>query len=72
MDEYVKVKKLLNEIIVQLKIRLYKKLYLPFELIGMNEGEKTEYYLNELDTSEIRWKFEMNDVPKPSKKIIAV
>jgi len=55
MAEYIKVKKLPNEIIALInQMRLYKKLYLPCELIGMNGDEKTESYLNGLDTSRIR------------------
>ena len=55
MDEYIKVKKLLNEIIAPInQMRSCKKLYLLCELIGMNGSEKTEYYLNKLDTSGIR------------------
>ena len=55
VDEYVKVKKLPNEIIAPInQMRVYKKLYLPYKLIGINRGEKIDYYLNELDTSGIR------------------
>ena len=32
-------------------MRLHKKLYLPYELIGMNGGEKIECYLNESEAS---------------------
>ena len=55
VDEYVKIKKLPNEIIVPInQMRLYKKLYLLYKLIGINRDEKTDYYLNELDISGIR------------------
>ena len=41
------------------KVRLYKKVYLPFELVGVDSGKPTNAYYNLSKESAIQWSFMM-------------
>ena len=41
------------------KVRLNKKVYLPFELVGVDNGKPTNAYYNLSEESAIQWSFMM-------------
>ena len=49
-------------------MRLRKRMYLPYELIGKNGKSKTKEYREEMECSCIRQKFKTEEVQNPSVK----
>ena len=50
------------------QVRIYKKMYLPCELIGLNEQYFTKQAREKEDKSSIEQKIQFYEVPKQSKK----
>jgi len=53
-------------------VRLYKKMILPCELVGMNGGKRTKEMKEWNTRSCIQWKINFPTIPKPSKKSIQI
>ena len=71
--KYVKTKELDSEVISALNyIRLYKKMCLPCELVGLKGRSKMKQHHCENEPSCLRWKTQFPSVPKPSKKSFEV
>ena len=51
-------------------VRLFKKMYLPFKLVGMKGDVETEECKEVLCQSSVKWRFEFPTIPKPSKKSV--
>ena len=45
------------------KVRLSKRVYLPFELVGINSGQATNTYVNNSEVSTVEWRFYQNELP---------
>jgi len=71
--EYAKEKEI-DEKIIQLinHVRLYKRIILPCELVGLKGREETKSYKNELERSCLMWKVPFLILPKPSEKSIGL
>ena len=48
-------------------IRLYKRVFLPFELVGQSGKDQTDAFRNNLEISQIKWTFYQQQVTQPSK-----
>ena len=69
--QYMEQMKIKNKIIAPInQMWLYKKYYLPCELVGMNSNTKTKYFLDRNKKSCIRLKFKLPTIPKLSSKTI--
>ena len=67
--EYVTQLKLNESIIAPInQVRIFKRMYLPCELIGLNGNRLTKEARDEDAKSVIEWKIKFDDVPRPSKK----
>lgn len=67
--EYVISKKLSEESIAPINhVRLFKRMILPCELVGLMGNCKTKCFHNVLEVSSLVWKIDFPIVPKPSKK----
>jgi len=44
-------------------VRLSKRVYLPFELVGINSGQATNTYVNNSEVSTVEWRFYQNKLP---------
>ena len=53
-------------------VRLFKKVYLPFELVGGSGRDQTDAFVNEMQKSQIRWTFYSGNVNKHAKKAFKV
>ena len=70
---YVENRKLSINIIPPINhIRMYKKMYLPCELIGLCGNKKTREFREGLETSSIRQKVKFVQVPRPSAKSLKI
>ena len=49
-------------------MRIYKQIFLPCELVGMEGESKTAEFKNEGAKSSFRWKYAFDRVPNPSSK----
>ena len=66
---YIKEKDKNMEIIASLNhVRLYKKIILPYELVGIEGNKKTKELRNPLDSSCFKQRIMFPILPKPSKK----
>ena len=57
----INVLKLINH------VRLYKRVFLPFELVGQSGKDQTDAFRNNLEISQIKWTFYQQQVTQPSK-----
>ena len=70
ITQYVEEEKLSTKIIPSINyIRMYKKMYLPCKLIGMNGRSETREMISPLEKSCIEWSFEFPKILIPSKKV---
>ena len=53
-------------------VRMHKKVFLPFELVGDTGREETEAYLLEKEESQALWTFYVHKVNAPSKKAFGI
>ena len=52
------------------RVRMYKGLLLPFELVGIDRMQATNAYYNNNRTSAIKWRFMKNAIESQQTKII--
>ena len=50
------------------QVRVYKRMYLPCELVGFCGSKETKGFRRNAECSEFQWNVEFARVPKPSKK----
>ena len=66
---YVKEEKLNPNIIAPInQVRLFKKMFLPCELVGLKGNVKTHQFTSLEATSSLKWNINFLKMPKPSKK----
>jgi len=53
-------------------VRIYQKMLIPCELVGMQGNQQTREMTNSNTTSCIRWNFKFPKMPRPSKKSIQI
>ena len=53
-------------------MRLFKKVILPCELVGLLGNKKTKFFYRVIEESSMRWNIDFPIVPKPSKKSISI
>ena len=53
------------------QVRLFKKVILPCELVGLLGNKKTKCFNRVIEASSTRWNIDFHIVPKPSKKLIS-
>jgi len=71
--EYAKEKEMDEKIIPLINhVRLYKRIILLCELVGLKGREETKSYKNELERSCLMWKVPFPILPKPSEKSIGL
>ena len=51
-------------------VRIYKKMILPFEVVGFRGAQETREYRNTLEPSSVLWKVSFDVVPKPRKRLL--
>ena len=51
------------------QIRIYKRMYLPCELVSVDRIRKTTVNTNIIEQSRLIWKFQFEEVPRLSNKI---
>ena len=67
--KYVYEQKLKNNILTPInQMRIWKGVYLPCELVGVNGREMTKVFCEVNGKSSIEWKFQFEKVPNPSNK----
>ena len=67
--EYAKEEQLNSKTVMSLNhVRLYKRIFLPCELIGQNGKEQTSAYRNDNEKGQIKWTFYYYDVELPSRQ----
>ena len=69
--DYIKDEKVLIDKLARLNyMRIYKKIYLPYKLVGIDRSSKLREKRNSLERSCIRQKINFAEVRKPSKATI--
>ena len=68
--EYIKEMKDRNKILNKInQVRLHKKAYLPFKLLGMKGQQKTKYFECIEEKSQYQWKFKFPLVLIPAGRV---
>ena len=53
-------------------VRLYKKMILPFEVVGFRGEQQTKEFRNASDKSSVIWNVSFEEVPKPHKRLLEI